>query len=83
MIAWKSESGLPNRGRVTFVKKDIDTSLVTLSVEFDVPGAIARAIDNEFIGRFVEDTLMADMKRFRNVALLKRRRLRSNSAMGI
>ena len=74
LIAWKSESGLTNRGRVLFAKEGEKSSNVTLAVEFDVPGPIARAIDNDFIGRFVEETLLADMKRFRSIALQKRRK---------
>lgn len=82
IIAWKSESGLPNRGKVLFVKDDPSGSkcTVTLAIEFDVPSAIAKAIDNDFIGRFVEETLLADLKRFRTVALRERRkRLRTAS----
>lgn len=79
IIAWKSESGLTNRGRVVFEDKGQQNCSVTLAVEFDVPQSIASVINNnDFIGRFVEETLMADMKRFRSVALLnRRRRLRS------
>lgn len=79
IIAWKSESGLTNRGRVLFVDNGKSGSLVTLAVAFDVPGAVAKAINNDFIGRFVEKTLLADMKRFRSVALAKRRkRIKAN-----
>lgn len=74
IIAWESQSGLKNRGRVTFVENNEEKTAVTLAVEFDVPAAIARVINNDFIGRFVEETLLADMKRFRSVALLKKRK---------
>ncbi|CAN8076632.1 unnamed protein product [Agarophyton chilense] len=79
IIAWKSETGLSNRGRVLFrdAKNDSGCKL-TLAVEFDVPGAVARIFDFDFVGRFVESTLLADLKRFRSIALLNRRkRLRS------
>lgn len=75
IIAWKSESGLSNRGKVLFKGKGQHNCTVTLAVEFDVPQSIASIINNnDFIGRFVEETLMADMKRFRSVALQNRRR---------
>lgn len=78
IIAWKSLSGLPNRGKVLFQPAgDAPAkSTITLAIEFDVPSAVAKAIDNDFIGRFVEDTLLADLKRFRKVALAERRRTR-------
>lgn len=81
IIAWKSESGLPNRGNVLFESvRDTPSpeSNITLAIEFDVPGAVAKALDNNFIGQFVEGTLLADLQRFRKVALANRRRLRSN-----
>eukprot|EP00177_Eucheuma_denticulatum_P006758 GFKZ01012283.1.p1 GENE.GFKZ01012283.1~~GFKZ01012283.1.p1 ORF type:complete len:106 (-),score=15.04 GFKZ01012283.1:335-652(-) len=80
IIAWKSESGLPNRGNVLFeTVQDTPSpqSNITLAIEFDVPGAVARALDNNFIGQFVEGTILADLQRFRKVALANRRRLRS------
>lgn len=52
-------------------------SEVTLAIEFNVPSAIAKAIDNDFIGRYVEETLLADLQRFRKVALSQRRRARA------
>lgn len=83
IIAWKSENGLTNRGRVVFEDKSdrggSPRSSITLAIEFDVPGPVARIIDNDFIGRFVEDTLLADLQRFRKVALAERRRARSKS----
>lgn len=81
IIAWKSLSGLPNRGKVLFRPEgeSVAKSTITLAIEFDVPPAIAKAIDNDFIGRFVEDTLLADLKRFRKVALAERRRARKKA----
>lgn len=56
-------------------------SKVTLAIEFDVPPAIAKAVNNDFVGRFVEETLLADLKRFRKVALAQRRRSRANGTV--
>lgn len=77
IIAWKSESGLPNRGRVLFQPEGKSKSQVTLAIEFDVPAAIAKAVNNDFVGKFVEETLLADLQRFREVALALRRRART------
>ncbi|CDF38300.1 unnamed protein product [Chondrus crispus] len=82
IISWKSLSGLPNRGKVLFrpVDNSSTRSSITLAIEFDVPPAIARAVQNDFIGRFVEDTLLADLQRFRKVVLSECRRARKNRA---
>lgn len=70
-----------NRGRVVFKDKSgnegTPKSSITLAIEFDVPGPVASIIDNNFIGSFVESTLLADLQRFRKIALAKRRRARS------
>lgn len=86
IIAWRSESGLKNRGSVRFVPnttavngsaaKATSTSNVTLAIEFDVPDFLAKAFDSNFIGRFVRETLAADLKRFRG-AVLRSRRLKT------
>lgn len=76
-IVWVSETGLKNRGRVTFEEvAGGDKCRVTLAVEFDVPEVVASAIENDYIGKFVEGTLQADLQRFRSVALRYRRQLR-------
>lgn len=75
LIAWKSESGLPNRGSVTFEQAPGKSprTCVTLAVEFDVPKQVKRAVESDFIGSFVEKTLLADLKRFRSIVLRRHR----------
>lgn len=77
-IAWRSVSGLTNRGSVSFVNaaSKQGKSSVTLAIEFDVPGPLASVFDNNFIGRFVRETLLSDLKRFR-AAVLRKKRQRS------
>lgn len=75
IIAWRSLTGLKNRGRVQFENIKDRGCRVTLAIEFDVPSAMASAIDNDYVGRFVEETLGADLKRFRSIALRYRRQL--------
>jgi len=86
-IAWHSLDGLKNRGSVQFAQvaqaaaeeaKNRSSgapsqSSVTLAIEFDVPDFLARAFDNNFIGKFVRERLAADLKRYRTVVLRKRR----------
>lgn len=74
IIAWISETGLKNRGRVTFEQVQNNGCRVTLAIEFDIPAAVARAVDNDYIGKFVVSTLSADLNRFRKVALHYRRK---------
>lgn len=84
-IAWHSLDGLKNRGSVQFAqvsqaaapevksRSAPSQSSVTLAIEFDVPEFLARAFDNNFIGKFVRERLAADLKRYRMVVLRKRR----------
>jgi uncharacterized membrane protein len=76
VIRWVSESGLNNRGRVSFDAVQENQTRITLAIEFDVPDAIAAAVRNDFIGRFVEGTLEEDLKRFRGTLLAENRRRR-------
>lgn len=74
-IAWSSEQGLKNEGNVTFVRDTSSESatLITLAIRFDVPGFVASLFDLGFVSRFVDETLEADLKRLRTVALKKKR----------
>jgi uncharacterized membrane protein len=68
IIQWESVDGLPNRGAVRFYDRH-DSSIVKLTVAYGVPGWLIKIMDNLFLGRIVESTLMADMERFRDYAL--------------
>lgn len=46
-----------------------DLTAVTLSVAFDVPAPIARVLDNAVVGKYVEQTLLADLRRYRTEVL--------------
>ncbi len=77
LIAWNSESGLTNRGNVKFVDVSDDDSRtaktnVTLSIEFSVPDFLADAFDGSFIKRFVGETMLSDLKRYRRHCLLQK-----------
>lgn len=68
IIQWESVDGLPNRGAVRFYDRH-ESSIVKLTVAYGVPGWLIKIMDNLFLGRIVESTLMADMERFRDYAL--------------
>lgn len=68
IIQWESVDGLPNRGAVRFYDRH-GSSIVKLSVAYGIPGILGRLMDNLFLGRIVESTLMADMERFKTYAL--------------
>lgn len=68
IIQWESVDGLPNRGAVRFYDRH-GSSIVKLSVAYGIPGILGRIMDNLFLGRIVESTLMADMERFKSYAL--------------
>lgn len=68
IIQWESVDGLPNRGAIRFYDRG-QTSIVKLTVAYAIPGFLGQLMDNLFLGRLVESTLMADMERFREYAL--------------
>lgn len=68
IIQWESVDGLPNRGAIRFYDRH-ESSIVKLTVAYGVPGLLLKLMDNLFLGRIVESTLMADMERFRDYAL--------------
>lgn len=59
-----SPAGRPGAGRAPPA-----ATAVTLSVAFDVPGFIAAVLDNAVVGKYVEQTLLADLRRYRSVVL--------------
>ncbi|MDE5077781.1 MAG: SRPBCC family protein [Trichodesmium sp. St2_bin6] len=68
IIQWESVDGLPNRGAIRFYDR-YDSSIIKLTVAYGAPGWLIRIMDNLFLGRIVESTLMADMERFRQYVI--------------
>ncbi len=68
IIQWESVDGLPNRGAIRFYDRHT-SSIVKLTVAYSIPGILGKLMDNLFLGRVVESTLLADLERFREYAL--------------
>ena len=68
IIQWESVDGLPNRGAVRFYDRH-GSSIVKLTVAYDIPGILGQLMDGLFLGRIVESTIQADLERFRDYAL--------------
>ena len=68
IIQWESVDGLPNRGAIRFYDRQ-GSSIVRLSVAYGIPGWLGKLMDNLFLGRVVESTIMADLERFRDYAM--------------
>jgi uncharacterized membrane protein len=68
IIQWESIDGLPNRGAVRFYDRH-EKSIVRLSIAYGIPGWLGKLMDNLFLGRIVESTLLADLERFREYTL--------------
>ncbi|MFP4124710.1 SRPBCC family protein [Coleofasciculus sp.] len=68
IIQWESVDGLPNRGAVRFYDRH-GSSVVKLTVAYDIPGILGKLMDGLFLGRIVESTIQADLERFRDYAL--------------
>ncbi|MEA5420476.1 SRPBCC family protein [Spirulina sp. CCNP1310] len=63
IIRWESVDGLPNKGAIRFYDRH-DHSVVRLSVSYAIP-SILKFLDSLFLGKAVEDTIQADLERFR------------------
>ncbi|MEQ8537329.1 MAG: SRPBCC family protein [Coleofasciculus sp. D1-CHI-01] len=68
IIQWESVDGLPNRGAVRFYDRH-GSSVVKLTVAYDIPGILGKLMDGLFLGQIVESTIQADLDRFRDYAL--------------
>ncbi len=68
LIQWESIDGLPNRGGIRFYDRKA-SSIVKLTVAYDIPGIVGQLMDNLFLGRLVESNLQSDLFRFRDYAL--------------
>ncbi len=64
IIQTESVEGLPNKAAVRFYDRG-KTSIVKLTISYSIPGILGTLMDNLFLGKIVESTLMADMERFR------------------
>lgn len=64
IIQCESVEGLPNRGVVRFYDRH-QSSIVRLTIAYDIPGLLGTLMDSLFLGRIVESTLMADLERFK------------------
>ncbi len=69
IIHSESVEGLPNRGIVRFYKRQ-EKSIVRLTIAYELPGLLGAIMDNLFLGRIVESTLMADLERFKAYLLI-------------
>jgi len=68
IIQWESIDGLPNRGAIRFYGRNDGTSIVKLTVAYNIPGVIGQMMDNLFLGKIMESTLQADLDRFKVLA---------------
>jgi uncharacterized membrane protein len=69
IIQWESVDGLPNRGAIRFYDRGDEGSIVKMTIAYAIPGLIGQLMDNLFLGRIVESTLLADLERFRQFAI--------------
>jgi uncharacterized membrane protein len=68
IIQWEAVDGLPNRGGIRFYDHK-GSSAVKLTVAYSIPSFLGKLMDNLFLGRLVESTLKADLKRFRTYVM--------------
>ena len=68
IIQWESVDGLPNRGAIRFYDRQT-SSIVRLTIAYNIPGIVGQIMDNLFVGRVVESTIQADLERFREYTI--------------
>jgi uncharacterized membrane protein len=62
IVAWRSTSGAPNGGRVTFQPQGSDRTQVTVRMEYEAQGAVEKAGDALGV---VDRRVKGDLKRFK------------------
>lgn len=65
IIQWESTTGLANQGAVRFYDRK-ETSIVKLSIAYNIPGVLGQLMDNLFLGKAVEDTLNESLAKFQD-----------------
>jgi uncharacterized membrane protein len=68
IIQWESVDGLPNQGAIRFYNR-YESSIVKMTVAYNIPGILGKVMDNLFLGQAVESTLQSDLERFKEYAL--------------
>ena len=66
-LKWESIGGLPTKGCVLFSKNDLNSTLVNLSVTYELPRMIARLMEENILGKMVTNELQANIDRFKNL----------------
>tara|TARA_B100000963_G_scaffold14222_1_gene10951 strand:- start:58 stop:276 length:219 start_codon:yes stop_codon:yes gene_type:complete len=58
---------LPTRGSVLFQKNHESSTLVTLSITYELPKMIARLMEENILGKMVTNELQANVDRFKDL----------------
>ena len=67
VLEWNSLDGFDNKGVVSFTPLGSQQTEVKLTISYDLPDAAAAVIQTVGpVSTFVEETLLADLKRFRD-----------------
>ena len=66
-LKWESVGGLPTRGSVLFKKNHESSTLVTLSITYELPKMIARLMEENILGKMVTNELQANIDRFKDL----------------
>ena len=66
-LKWESVGGLPTRGSVLFQKNHENSTLVTLSITYELPKMIARLMEQNILGKMVTNELQANIDRFKSL----------------
>ena len=66
-LEWVSIGGLATKGSVIFTDQESDSTLVKLSVTYELPKMLARLMEENILGKMVTNELQANIDRFRDL----------------
>ena len=66
-LKWESVGGLPTSGSVLFQKNNESSTLVSLSITYELPKMIARLMEENILGKMVTNELQANIDRFKDL----------------
>ena len=66
-LKWESIGGLPTKGCVYFNEKEQGSTMVKLTISYELPKVLARLMEANILGGIVTNELQANLDRFKDL----------------
>ena len=66
-LEWESIGGLPTKGSVRFYEKENNQTNVKLTISYELPKILARLMQENILGKMVNNELQNNLDRFKNL----------------